>query len=43
MVEQSPPRRQRVAAYALIRRGDEVLLARIAPRIADNVWALPGG
>lgn len=43
MVEQPPPRRQRVAAYALIRRGDEVLLAQIAPRIARNVWALPGG
>ena len=43
MVEQPPPRRQRVAAYALIRRSDEVLLAQIAPRIAKNVWALPGG
>jgi 8-oxo-dGTP pyrophosphatase MutT (NUDIX family) len=43
MVEQPPPKRQRVAAYALLRRGDEVLLAQIAPRIAKNVWALPGG
>ena len=43
MVEQPPPRRQRVAAYALLRRDDEVLLARIAPRIAPDVWALPGG
>jgi 8-oxo-dGTP diphosphatase len=43
MVEQPPPRRQRVAAYALIRRDHEVLLAQIAPRIAKNVWALPGG
>ena len=43
MVEQSPPRRQRVAAYALLRRDHEVLLARIAPRIAPGVWALPGG
>lgn len=43
MVEQSPPRRQRVAAYGLIRRGADVLLARIATRIARDTWALPGG
>lgn len=43
MVEQSPPRRQRVAAYGLIRRDADVLLARIATRIARDTWALPGG
>jgi len=43
MSEQSPPRRQRVAAYALILREDQILLARIAPHIAAGVWALPGG
>ena len=43
MVEQPPPKRQRVAAYALIRRDDEVLLAHIAPRITRDAWALPGG
>jgi 8-oxo-dGTP diphosphatase len=43
MVDAPPPKRQRVAAYALIRRGDDVLLARIAPHIASASWALPGG
>ena len=43
MVEQPPPRRQRIAAYALICRGDEILLARIAPHIRFQGWALPGG
>ena len=42
MVEE-PPRRQRVAAYAVIRRGSEVLLARTAPHIRFQGWALPGG
>jgi 8-oxo-dGTP diphosphatase len=47
MVEEVP-KRQRVAAYALIVRegpeGDEqVLLARIAPHIRAGAWALPGG
>ena len=47
MVDQ-PPKRQRVAAYALIVRGgpdgpEEVLLARIAPHIRVDAWALPGG
>lgn len=47
----TPPRRQRVAAYALIMRvatgarGEvEVLLCRLAPRInRDEMWTLPGG
>lgn len=43
MAEQPPPKRQRIAAYALIRRGADVLLARIASRIAQDTWALPGG
>jgi 8-oxo-dGTP pyrophosphatase MutT (NUDIX family) len=43
MPEQPPPRRQRVAAYGLLTKGDEILLARIAPHIAADVWALPGG
>lgn len=38
------PRRQRVAAYAVIVRGGEILLARIAPSIAPTEqWTLPGG
>lgn len=38
------PRRQRVAAYAVIVRGGEILLARIAPSIAPSEqWTLPGG
>ena len=43
MTDAPPPKRQRVAAYGLVRRGAEVLLARIAPRIANETWALPGG
>jgi 8-oxo-dGTP diphosphatase len=40
----SPPQRQRVAAYALIRRGtDEVLLTRLAPQVRFKGWTLPGG
>ncbi|MEO7351077.1 MAG: NUDIX domain-containing protein [Marmoricola sp.] len=38
------PRRQRVAAYAVIVREAEILLARIAPSIAGTEqWTLPGG
>jgi ADP-ribose pyrophosphatase YjhB (NUDIX family) len=38
------PRRQRVAAYAVIVRGGEILLARIAPAISPTEqWTLPGG
>src|SRR5687768_2886617 len=43
MTDAPPPRRQRVAAYALIRREGDLLLTRIAPRIASQTWALPGG
>ncbi len=39
-----PPRRQRVAAYAVIVRAGEVLLSRLAPSISETeLWTLPGG
>jgi 8-oxo-dGTP diphosphatase len=39
-----PPRRQRVAAYAVIVRDGHVLLSLITPRIAPGEWwTLPGG
>ncbi|MBD8870728.1 NUDIX domain-containing protein [Nocardioides donggukensis] len=38
------PRRQRVAAYAVIIRDDAILLSRLAPRISSTpLWTLPGG
>ncbi len=38
------PKRQRVAAYAVILRGDRILLSRLAPRISKTpLWTLPGG
>ncbi|CAM3336405.1 NUDIX domain-containing protein [Nocardioides dubius] len=38
------PKRQRVAAYAVIVRDDEILLSRLAPRISRTpLWTLPGG
>ena len=38
------PKLQRVAAYALILRDDQILLTRLASRIsADGKWHLPGG
>jgi 8-oxo-dGTP diphosphatase len=38
------PRRQRVAAYAVIIRDDQILLSRLAPYlVADEQWTLPGG
>ena len=44
MSEPSPPQRQRVAAYALIRRGtNELLLTRLAPQVRFKGWTLPGG
>ncbi|MDF9714534.1 NUDIX domain-containing protein [Nocardioides sp. ChNu-153] len=40
----SLPRRQRVAAYAVIVRDGHVLLSRLAPRVTkDELWTLPGG
>ena len=42
--DQAPPRRQRVAAYALITRDDEVLLTRMSERTRiPGRWTLPGG
>ena len=39
-----PPRRMRVAAYAVIVRDGRILLSRLAPSIsADELWTLPGG
>ena len=38
------PRRQRVAAYAVITRGGRILLSRMAPHLVDgHLWTLPGG
>ncbi|KRF12947.1 NUDIX domain-containing protein [Nocardioides sp. Soil796] len=38
------PKRQRVAAYAVILRDDRILLSRLAPRISKApLWTLPGG
>jgi 8-oxo-dGTP diphosphatase len=38
------PKLQRVAAYALVLRGGQILLTRLASRIsADEKWHLPGG
>ncbi len=39
----SPPRRQRVAAYAVLRRDRDLLLAQVAERIHQDMWTLPGG
>jgi len=38
------PRRQRVAAYAVILREGHILLSRLAPKVSrDELWTLPGG
>jgi 8-oxo-dGTP diphosphatase len=38
------PKRQRVAAYAVILREGQILLARLSSRISpDELWTLPGG
>jgi len=35
---------QRLAAYAVIVRGDRILLSRLAPKVTRNeLWSLPGG
>jgi len=40
----STPKRQRVAAYAVIVRDDQILLSRLSPLVtADELWTLPGG
>jgi 8-oxo-dGTP diphosphatase len=44
LADHRPFRLQRLAVYALVRRGDEVLLTRISPRGAHpGAWTLPGG
>lgn len=47
MVDAPPPRRQRVAAYAVLSRaaadGEELLLTRLAPHVSFRGWTLPGG
>ena len=43
MVDEPPPRKQRVAAYALLRRDGQLLLARLAPHVRFQGWTLPGG
>ncbi|MEQ7848339.1 NUDIX hydrolase [Nocardioides kribbensis] len=38
------PRTQRVAAYAVVVRDEQVLLSRLAPRLSrSELWTLPGG
>jgi len=40
----STPKRQRVAAYAVILREDEILLSRLSPLVTrEQLWTLPGG
>jgi 8-oxo-dGTP diphosphatase len=41
--QEAPPRRQRVAAYALVRRGDQILMSHLSPRVPFDGWTLPGG
>lgn len=38
-----PRVRQRVAAYALLRREDEILMCHLSERVPFEGWALPGG
>jgi 8-oxo-dGTP diphosphatase len=40
----SLPKRQRVAAYAVILRGERILLSRLSPSVTkEELWTLPGG
>ena len=44
LADHLPTRHQRLAAYALVRRAEEVLLTRISPLGVDpGTWTLPGG
>ena len=44
LADHQPVQRQRVAAYALVRRGDAVLLTRLSERgVFPGRWTLPGG
>jgi ADP-ribose pyrophosphatase YjhB (NUDIX family) len=40
---EEPIPRQRLAAYALVRREDEILMCRLAPHVPFDGWTLPGG
>lgn len=40
---EEPRVRQRVAAYALVLRGHEILMCRLSARVPVDAWALPGG
>lgn len=43
-VDAAPPERQRIAAYALLTRGGEVLLTQMSSRTRiEGRWTLPGG
>lgn len=43
-VDAAPPERQRIAAYALLTRGEEVLLTQMSARTRiEGRWTLPGG
>ncbi|MGO4256155.1 NUDIX domain-containing protein [Marmoricola sp. RAF53] len=43
-VNRDEPRRQRVAAYAVVLRDEKILLSRLAPYLVDEErWTLPGG
>ena len=43
-VDAAPPHRQRIAAYALITRGDQILLTKMSSRTRiEGRWTLPGG
>jgi ADP-ribose pyrophosphatase YjhB (NUDIX family) len=37
------PKRQRVAAYALVRREHQILMSHLSPRVPFDGWTLPGG
>jgi len=39
----TPPQRQRIGAYAVVGRGQDILLTRLAPHIREDCWSLPGG
>lgn len=44
LADHEPFRLQRIAVYALVRRGDDVLLTRLSARAAfPGRWTLPGG
>jgi ADP-ribose pyrophosphatase YjhB (NUDIX family) len=43
MVEEVAPRKQRIAAYALVLRDGAILLARLSPEVPFEGWTLPGG